>query len=79
MRERWWWRARWLRPLWRALFLSPPDAAAAVAGAAAAPAPAEAACYTLGGEYASVPPAARDVVARQRLWTLSEHLIGVDF
>jgi len=79
MRERWWWRARWLRPLWRALFLSPNDAAAAVAGAAEAPAPAEPACYTLGGEYVAVPPGARDAAARQRLWTLSEHLIGVDF
>ena len=79
MRERWWWRARWLRPLWRALFLSPNDAAAAVAGAAQAAAPAEPACYTLGGEYVSVPPGAGDAAARQRLWTLSEHLIGVDF
>ena len=79
MRERWWWRARWLRPLWRALFLSPNDAAAAVAGAAGAPAPADPACYTLGGEYVSVPSVARDADARQRLWTLSEHLIGVDF
>ena len=70
---------RWLRPLWRALFLSPNDAAAAVAGAAGAPAPADPACYTLGGEYVSVPSVARDADARQRLWTWSEHLIGVDF
>src|SRR5689334_18978962 len=34
LRERWWWRSRWLRPLWRTLFLSPNDAAAIVLAAA---------------------------------------------
>ena len=79
MRERWWWRAGWLRPLWRALFLSPNDAATAVAGAATAAAPAEPACYTLGGRFVPVPQVARDADARRRLWQMSEHLIGVDF
>jgi NAD(P)-dependent dehydrogenase (short-subunit alcohol dehydrogenase family) len=79
MRERWWWRARWLRPLWHALFLSPNEAAATVTGAADAPVPDEPVCYTLGGRFVPVPRAARDAPARQRLWTLSEHLIGVDF
>ena len=79
MRERWWWRAWWLRPLWRALFLSPNDAATVVAGAAEASVPDGPACYTSGGRYVPPPAAARDAAARQRLWTLSEHLIGVDF
>lgn len=79
MRERWWWRARWLRPLWRALLLSPNDAAAAVVGAAEAPAPADPACYTSGGGFVPVPATAHDAAAREQLWTLSEHLIGVDF
>jgi len=78
MRERWWWRAWWLRPLWRALFLSPNDAAAALIAATDAPLPDEPACYTVGG-WVPAPPAARDAAARRRLWTLSEHLIGVDF
>src|SRR5206468_8721958 len=34
LRERWWWRARWLRPLWRSIFLTPNEAGRAVVGAA---------------------------------------------
>ena len=80
MRERWWWRAAWLRPLWRALFLSPNDAAKAVVGAAtvAAPSAREPGCYTLGGRFVPAPARARDRDARQRLWETSARLVGVD-
>jgi len=79
LRERWWWRARWLRPLWRAMFLSPNDAGRAVAAAAAAPTPLGAACLTLGGRPVQLPRAARDTAARRRLWETSERLVGVHF
>lgn len=80
MRERWWWRAQWLRPLWRAIFLTPNDAAKAVVGAATAPPPppGDPVCYTLGGRYLPAPPAARDAAARRRLWEASARLVGVD-
>lgn len=29
LRERWWWHASWLRPVWHAIFLAPNDAARA--------------------------------------------------
>ena len=78
LRERWWWRARWLRPLWRALFLSPNDAGRAVADSATAPLAAEGDCLTLGGRPVRTPRAARDGAARQRLWDASARLVGVD-
>jgi len=78
LRERWWWRARWLRPLWRALFLSPNDAGRAVADTATATLPSEGCCLTLGGRPVRTPRAARDGAARQRLWDASARLVGVD-
>ena len=80
MRERWWWRARWLRPLWRMLFLSPNDAAKRVVDAATAALPATSVpvCLTLGGRFSPAPSEARDTAARQRLWKLSARLVGVD-
>ena len=78
LRERWWWRARWLRPLWRALFLSPNDAGRAVADSATAPLAREGYCLTLGGRPVRTPRAARDGAARQRLWDASARLVGVD-
>lgn len=81
LRERWWWRARWLRPLWRTLFLSPNEAARRVVGSATAalPEPGTLFCFTSGGHPVSVPSLARDADARQRLWKLSAQLVGVDF
>ena len=78
LRERWWWRARWLRPLWRVIFLAPNDAGRAVADAAVAPAPSELACLTLGGRIVPAPWQARDAKARRRLWDASARLVGVD-
>lgn len=79
LRERWWWRAAWLRPLWRALFLHPDDAAQAVVGAATAPLPASGCCITLGGRAAAVPRPARNADQRRRLWDATVRLTRVDF
>lgn len=78
LQERWWWRARWIRPLWRALFLAPNEAGRLVAGAATAPLPGEGCCLTLGGRSIPMPRAARDAAARRRLWDASARLVGVD-
>jgi NAD(P)-dependent dehydrogenase (short-subunit alcohol dehydrogenase family) len=81
LRERWWWRAAWLRPLWRAIFLAPDNAAQAVLGAATLPAPANdpPCCFTLGGRLVAAPSRARDGEARRRLWNETVRLVGVDF
>ena len=79
LRERWWWRAAWLRPLWRALFLDPDDAAQAVVGAATMPLPPTGSCVTLGGRAVPVPRPARDPERRRRLWDATVRLTGVDF
>jgi NAD(P)-dependent dehydrogenase (short-subunit alcohol dehydrogenase family) len=80
LRERWWWRASWLRPLWRAVFIKPNDAAKAVVAAAdIAQATDPGCCVTLGGRVVPAPRRARDAGARQRLWSESTRLVGVDF
>lgn len=79
LRERWWWRAAWLRPLWRTLFLHPDDAAQAVVAAATAATRAGGCCVTLGGRTVPVPRPARDPEQRQRLWDATVRLTGVDF
>ncbi|HEY2375904.1 MAG TPA: SDR family NAD(P)-dependent oxidoreductase [Gemmatimonadaceae bacterium] len=79
MRERWWWRARWLRPLWRGLFLSPNEAAERVVVATTASTPTDTpVCFTLGGRYIRAPRRARDAAARSRLWEFSARSVGVD-
>lgn len=79
MRERWWWRARWLRPLWRAIFLHPDDAARAVLAAATATTVHPGCCFALGGRSVPAPPQARDSEQRRRLWDATVRLVGVDF
>lgn len=74
--EYWWWRARWLRPVWRALFLSAGDAGRAVARAARAVPPRENACFAVNGRLAPVPRRARDAAARRRLWEASAALVS---
>jgi len=78
MRERWWWRSRWLRPLWRAIFSTPNDAARTVVAAATLPA-ANGCCFTAGGRTVRVPGPALDPAAQQRLWDETVRLVGVDF
>lgn len=79
LRERWWWRATWLRPLWRTLFLHPDDAAGAVVAAATARLPREGCCVTLGGRTVSAPRAARDPAQRRLLWEATVRLASVDY
>ena len=80
LRERWWWRPRALRPLWRLLFLRPESAARIVVTAANAPLPGDpACCFTLGGRTTAAPRQARDPALRERLWAETVRLVGVDF
>ncbi|HEY2853739.1 MAG TPA: SDR family NAD(P)-dependent oxidoreductase [Gemmatimonadaceae bacterium] len=78
LRERWWWRSRWLRPLWRAMFSSPNDAAQTVVAAASVP-PTDDSCFTAGGRAVAPPRRALDAAAQQRLWDDTVRLVGVDF
>jgi NAD(P)-dependent dehydrogenase (short-subunit alcohol dehydrogenase family) len=79
LRERWWWRARWLRPLWRALFLRPNEAAVAVADASERPERGlDGCCFSLGARVVPVPHQARDASVRQRLWAESARLVGLE-
>lgn len=78
MRERWWWRSRWLRPLWRAIFSTPNDAACTVVAAASALAE-ENCCFSTGGRAVSVPRRALDATTQERLWEQTVRLVGVDF
>jgi NAD(P)-dependent dehydrogenase (short-subunit alcohol dehydrogenase family) len=78
LRERWWWRAAWLRPLWRAVFLHPDAAAQAVVAAATATPPGADCCITLGGRTVPAPRPARDPEQRRRLWDATVRLAGVD-
>jgi NAD(P)-dependent dehydrogenase (short-subunit alcohol dehydrogenase family) len=79
LRERWWWRARWLRPLWRAIFLSPNEAGRVVVAAAEREPPPASCCLTAGGRAVPIPARARDAAARRRLWKATVDLVGIDF
>jgi NAD(P)-dependent dehydrogenase (short-subunit alcohol dehydrogenase family) len=76
LRERWWWRARWLRPLWRQLFRSPEDAAEGIVALVSTPPSLEQSgqCYKDG---LPVPTSRRsnDAAAQRRLWEESERLV----
>jgi NAD(P)-dependent dehydrogenase (short-subunit alcohol dehydrogenase family) len=77
LRERRWWRVRWLRPLWRAIFLTPSEAARAVVTAATADASDRGdACFSVNGRLVPTPRRARDAEARRRLWQLSTRLVS---
>jgi NAD(P)-dependent dehydrogenase (short-subunit alcohol dehydrogenase family) len=80
LRERWWWRARWLRPLWRAIFLTPDAAAEAIVGAAVSSLPVPAnCCLAPGGRTIRAPRQALDSEARRRLWNATARLVGIDY
>lgn len=78
MRERWWWRSRWLRPLWRAIFSTPNDAARTVVEAASRPIT-NGCCFGAGGRTVAAPQSALDPAAQQHLWDETVRLVGVDF
>jgi NAD(P)-dependent dehydrogenase (short-subunit alcohol dehydrogenase family) len=76
LRERWWWRARWLRPLWRRVFLTPDVAAGAIVLASTSPELADA-----GGRWIDryarevrVTRRWRDPRIAERLWRVCEQL-----
>jgi retinol dehydrogenase 14 len=73
LREHWWWRAAWLRPLWRAIFRSPNDAAGALVTAAAAEG---GGCYSVRGRPVAIPRGARDAGVRRRLWDITAELVA---
>jgi NAD(P)-dependent dehydrogenase (short-subunit alcohol dehydrogenase family) len=79
LRERWWWRSRWLRPLWRTVFLSPGQAARAVVAAAQRDPMPNDCCVTIGGRMVRAPRQARDADLRRRLWEATASLVGSDF
>ena len=78
LRERWWWRSRWLRPLWRRIFLTPEEGAEASIWAATAPeiATVSGSCFARGERLVPMPRRARDAVLAERLWSRSAELTG---
>ena len=79
MRDRLWWRPRWLRALWGRLLLSPEQAARASVYAAAAPELRGVTGWCFNRHGARVRPSSRrlrDVATRERLWRVSEELTG---
>jgi len=78
LRERWWWRARRLRPLWRLLFSTPDEAARAsvVAATSRALAGAGGRCVDRVGRELRGPSRWRDPAAAARLWHVCEELTG---
>jgi len=79
LRERWWWRARWLNPLWRRLFLTPAKGAEATVRAATAPeiGGLSGAVLTRSGRRVAPPRRARDAALADRLWLRSAELTGL--
>jgi len=79
LRERWWWRARWLRPLWKRVFLTPDEAAHGVVMAATSPALANADGRWIDRHQREVhlPSKWRDPNVADRLWHACEALAMV--
>jgi NAD(P)-dependent dehydrogenase (short-subunit alcohol dehydrogenase family) len=77
LNEHWWWRAPWLRPLWRGIFLSPNDAGQSVARASAIELDSSGGtCFSATGRRVAPPRQARDAAARRRLWDMSVALVS---
>lgn len=81
LRERWWWSAAWLRPVWRAVFLAPEQAAAGVAHVASAAAleGLTGKCFDRSGRQVRTSSRSRDEALRRRLWRASEELTDLRF
>lgn len=78
LRERWWWRPRWLQPVWRTFLLSPEQAAARVVHAASSPALSTVSGHCLGasGREVRTSRRSRDDALAERLWELSDRLVS---
>jgi NAD(P)-dependent dehydrogenase (short-subunit alcohol dehydrogenase family) len=80
LRDRPWWTPSWLKPVWRAVLLSPDRAAQRVVHAASAPELAHTSGVCLGarGQMKRTSRRSHDVALRKRLWRLSAELTGLD-
>jgi retinol dehydrogenase-14 len=78
LRDRPWWRPRWLKPLWRTVLLSPRSGARAAIHAASAREldGVTGCCFGGGGRRKLTSRLSRDVAARKSLWDVSVHLTG---
>ena len=79
LHERWWWRTRWLQPIWRRIFLSPAAGAAASVQVASAPevASVSGAVFTRTGRRVAPPRRASDAALAEQLWFRSAELTGL--
>jgi NAD(P)-dependent dehydrogenase (short-subunit alcohol dehydrogenase family) len=76
LRDRWWWRAPWLRPLWRVLFLTPDEGAQAAVWAATAPeiSDVSGACFARSRRRIRTSRRSRDAALAAQLWAWSTRL-----
>ena len=79
LRDRAWWSPRWLRPLWRTLFLTPEEGARASVLAASAPEldGLTGRCFDRRGRAVRTSRRSYDASARERLWRVSAELTGL--
>jgi len=74
LRDRWWWRARWLAPLWQRVFLTPEEAGATVAHAASGSERTSGVCVTRSGACVRTSRRSYDTALGRRLWEVSAAL-----
>ncbi|MGQ0646919.1 MAG: SDR family NAD(P)-dependent oxidoreductase [Gemmatimonadaceae bacterium] len=79
MRDRLWWRPRWLRTLWNRVLLAPEAGAAASLYAATAPElrGVTGQCIDRRGRRVRTSGRSHDRATRERLWRLSEGMVGL--
>jgi NAD(P)-dependent dehydrogenase (short-subunit alcohol dehydrogenase family) len=75
--DRWWWRSRLLKPLWRILFRTPTQGAEPVVRAITASNVAEmnGRCFDSSGREVRPPRSVRDPDVRRRLWAESDRAV----
>src|SRR3712207_4209127 len=76
LRDRFWWSPRWLRAVWRALLLTPEEAARPAVHAASSPALERVSGRCVGprGRLRRTSRRSYDAALRERLWQTSERL-----
>ena len=79
MRDRLWWRPRWLRAVWGRVLLTPEEAARAsvYVATAAELSHVTGQCFDRRGRRVRSSPQSRDAASRERLWRASEELTGM--
>ena len=80
LRDRAWWRPAWLKPVWRAVLLSPERAAQAVIHVTSAPelSGVTGRCFGARGLEKRTSRRSHDVAARRQLWEKSAELSGLN-